>query len=110
MFVILSIIPCTLGIFLFAGGAYKGALSWSDKILGTTSSRTSRDGRASRRPAAPSRHLRESSPGMRKWMVYFSSLSTCRTASLPRRTPTTETGLQSLITLFYPSVTGVMAG
>ena len=32
--VILSIILLLLGIFLFAGGAYKGALSWSDRDFG----------------------------------------------------------------------------
>ena len=32
--VILSIILLLLGIFLFAGGAYKGALSWSDRNFG----------------------------------------------------------------------------
>ena len=32
--VILSIILLLLGIFLFAGGVYKGALSWSDRDFG----------------------------------------------------------------------------
>ena len=61
--VILSIILLLLGIFLFAGGAYKGALSWSDRDFGDnvkpdfekTDART-------RRPAAPSRHRRDAPP------------------------------------------------
>ena len=88
--VILSIILLLLGIFLFAGGAYKGALSWSDRDFGDNVEpdfeRTdARRGVPRRLHAIFVNRLRET----RSWMVYFSSLSfgrvgavaACRTAS-----------------------------
>ena len=90
--VILSIILLLLGIFLFAGGAYKGALSWSDRDFGDNVKpdfeRTDvRCGVPRRLHAIFVNRLWET----RSWMVYFSSLSRFVREStrheLPRRTP-----------------------
>ena len=58
--VILSIILLLLGIFLFAGGAYKGALSWSDRDFGDNVKPDfeKTDVLAASRGNWPSRHLR----------------------------------------------------
>ena len=85
--VILSIILLLLGIFLFAGGAYKGALSWSDRDFGDNVEpdfeRTDvRRGVPRRLHAIFVNRLWET----RSWMVYFSSLSRFSDRVVPRRT------------------------
>ena len=101
--VILSIILLLLGIFLFAGGAYKGALSWSDSDFGDNVEpdfeRTdARRGVPRRLHAIFVNRLWET----RSWMVSFSSLSRGRTASFRTGPPSTETRLPVLDRALLP--------
>ena len=116
--VILSIILLLLGIFLFAGGAYKGALSWSDRDFSdNVEPDFERTDARFRRPAAPSTpRRREVSPGGEVVGGFFFEFEPCRTEASrryhagPATTWRLKPDFQSLIALFYPSVTGIMAG
>ena len=85
--VILSIILLLLGIFLFAGGAYSGALSikddrdFGDNVQPDFEKTDAR----SRRPAVPSRHRRASSPGMMEVGGLVFDFELFRAASGPSR-------------------------